>query len=872
MMRIPYVTAWVCCLFALWPPFLRAASEFSDNFEAGLSEQWNGINRETMQVTKEMDDSILKVGKNKEGELPGFTFLDAPGEWQDFVFECEVKKLTESGSAGLRFRGKYEVHFVDNGALVLREAWGVKVHQYGKPLFPPKIYYQVKVVCTGGHIRVYVDGKLEAELQNEPVLKGKNGLLFNKTEACFNNVKLTESIPPEDALLLRPVHPSGALLFEPGKQFEVNIGILNETTNRWPAEVRGVILRSDRDAGEHPALMGLHYDPRLATIARTGGEPVFQVGGETLLRISKVGYARIPQENIWGNFYLRCDLKKMKGATAGVYFHNSTQGVYETYLANDGRLVLRKISPKWETTVLGATTKLFPDGSFYRLEIFRQAEDIAVFLDGELMLRAKDGSSLSGENGLFVNQAYVLYKNMKITNFFPPRPELSFPPVNPGREQVWEPDLARLAGKMGGEQGLAETVRKIAINPSETVVGLNFPKMSEGYYFVRVAMAVDQRTARAGEFPICIWNLPPASPGSNEGFFPIVVYGKFDFPGDPVSSNTYLHALCRAMKRYGINGIIHPFQSRDQLDILQRYGIRAALREQMLDRADHPSTYCMLVGDEPTTENIRSYKQRYDEIGAIRPDLRLITCMVGETTGSDGPADPLKTWALLKPSIRFVRLYPIRKATCGLLEARPGSRSVVEIFRMIQQNSSAPWWYVVQTFGANPTFLRPDPYWRNPTPEEVKGMMYLSLAYGAKGLFFYTLQSENAQSENALALVEPRGLAPCDGKIHALEAVSKDIGKMKDVLLRMEPGDLKIAAEPKEIVALPHRIGSTNYIFVVNLDAAQDHNALVSVPDVRFSKAADTVGNREHKVSRKDGNTQINLRLERGEGRLLCIQ
>jgi len=147
-------------------------------------------------------------------------------------------------------------------------------------------------------------------------------------------------------------------------------------------------------------------------------------------------------------------------------------------------------------------------------------------------------------------------------------------------------------------------------------------------------------------------------------------------------------------------------------------------------------------------------------------------------------------------------------------------------------------------------------------------MMNLALAYGAKGLFFYSFQSEG----QGPALVRPASLTAEDEKLAAVSPVARKIERIKTALLRMKPTALDVMSDSPEVVARPYQSDGGHYVYVVNLETDGSEDTTVTIKGHRWTTAVDVETEATVTSERTDAGTEIRLQLEPGEGRLLRLR
>jgi len=431
------------------------------------------------------------------------------------------------------------------------------------------------------------------------------------------------------------------------------------------------------------------------------------------------------------------------------------------------------------------------------------------------------------------------------------------------------------------EQVLKEAGGPAALAPDgESVTRLPLGALPEGFYVVRFKTIDKGRTVRRGVVPVGVFGpIPPPDGAVTEPFFPFGVYDKYVISQDPVISNTYLHAICREMRKAGLNTITsgnalgHP-TSIEALDIAHRYGIRVMLR---LGSAPgeaarrHPAVLVFMYGDEPSMEHLPQYKQTYDDIQAKYPDKSLATCLIADAIGSGNDHDPLRIWPVLKPRLRFLRVYPVRKLNYdGLLRARifTGDILLNAGFLLTEHAAETPWWFIPQGFGAQPTDLRPLPYWRNPTGAELKGMVHLALAYGASGIMTYSLQTHmGTEAKPTPSLLTQETLAPEDDKYAAYVEMARFVTRVKARLLGAKPGGREVVAERWEVEAVPRQDAEGRpLVYLVNKDSRNTVETAVWAYGAPLLAVTDLGAGRPVTVGAKNGRPAAWVTLGPGDG------
>ena len=169
-------------------------------------------------------------------------------------------------------------------------------------------------------------------------------------------------------------------------------------------------------------------------------------------------------------------------------------------------------------------------------------------------------------------------------------------------------------------------------------------------------------------------------------------------------------------------------------------------------------------------------------------------------------------------------IYPLRAATPPTIG---GFQPALDGFRRSSQDN--PMWVVLQTFEC------PPPSWRYPTAEEIRCMTYLSLAAGAKGVFFFIYQY---MPDYLHGLIDPLTGEP--QPLYAdVAKLAGELGKLAPLLLNARPG------RPATHVIGAVRVGSFETVegkplyMIANQD--QEEEVEVTVFGIQGTQFADTL-------------------------------
>ncbi|MBM4085774.1 MAG: hypothetical protein FJ272_13380, partial [Planctomycetes bacterium] len=382
--------------------------------------------------------------------------------------------------------------------------------------------------------------------------------------------------------------------------------------------------------------------------------------------------------------------------------------------------------------------------------------------------------------------------------------------------------------------GLAQML-EIPLPPrQETKREIPLPNLAPGFHLLDAELWIGGEKVDARRFPVGLFDIPKADPTVADPFFPVGAYNKFFLTHDREISRIYLHAICHSLRTRGLNTLVGPAMDdlKEELDIAGKYGVKMLMRvdqEVPKEFFGHPTILAYMFGDEPKAKDLARYKEKYDAFIAEHPERPLVTAMVGESVGSLTEDDPVAIWKALGSQVRMARFYALRKADYDLVRF-PVYKQMLPPFtalHLIERCSDAPWWYVIQGFGGRVTAERPDPYWRNPTPEEFTPLAHLALAYGARAIISWPLQSHGPEPSSAVALIAQETLEPEDGKYAAFAKVAAQVAKAKEILLRHRRAGFEARTDQFEVLAVPREDPKTTkkYLYLVNMDAKRPRTA-----------------------------------------------
>ncbi len=416
--------------------------------------------------------------------------------------------------------------------------------------------------------------------------------------------------------------------------------------------------------------------------------------------------------------------------------------------------------------------------------------------------------------------------------------------------------------KVSGSKKLTLTAGK------ELKSQITLPALPEGFYLLKAKMMIDNKLIDKRVIPVAV--IPPGKKFISEGpFFPFGVYNKFFVTEDPTIMEIYYRWICNMLVSNNINTLVGPALDSVEMEtnIADEYGLKLVMRTSFRDKVPENKTIITyMFGDEPKEHQIQNYKKTYEKNEKLlgKP---LVSCLIAGVTGTKDARDPLKLWKLLNPKLRLCRLYPYRKNNCGLVNwaKEKYQFSPAEIFRKCESATPAPWWYVIQTFG-KPAKAGKEPYWRNPTANEIVALTHLALANGARGILGWAFQRHG---NNLTCVVDQFTLKPLDDKLSGLKKIGGIIKQNSALLLRHKRGDFSVKTNSPDVIAVPRFDPKTgkNCIYVINLNPKQAKSAVVTF-SVNAGSATDVYSGKSFKVS----GDNINVNLEPAQGMFLELK
>ena len=403
-------------------------------------------------------------------------------------------------------------------------------------------------------------------------------------------------------------------------------------------------------------------------------------------------------------------------------------------------------------------------------------------------------------------------------------------------------------------------------------VAFELGRMKPGLYQMHLSFSEGGKTAGKLTWPLAILR---SMGGKKEDFVrpslwiaPYLAAMKYCRSRQPFYGSTYIYKILDDLRWHGFNALVECGRSLEEehLELCQKYGI--AVWDRGSPR-NHPVVLGALIGDEPSHNSMAGYIRDYAAVRAARqdPSQLLLTNVIVDASLS---CFSNFFWDVIKPRHRFCRIYSCTGSTGVRDNLRLVGKSISYPGQLknVQNYGDTPYSIIIPAFGDGGTKA----YYRDPTAAELKVMMHLSLACGAKGLFFYTWQSMGTS-----AFVDARCLRPLDGKLAAATEVLRKIRPHEKLIRSLEPDVRRVYSSRPWVEAVPMRSGKGTYIYVVNRNIRWKTDVELSWdPERKITRVSDLYADRSLEVFQApvegdELSCRVRLDLLPGEGALLEV-
>jgi hypothetical protein len=397
-------------------------------------------------------------------------------------------------------------------------------------------------------------------------------------------------------------------------------------------------------------------------------------------------------------------------------------------------------------------------------------------------------------------------------------------------------------------------------------------RMSPGFYQMHLTFSADGKTSGKDLWPLAVLR---SMGGRKEDFVrpalpmgPYLASMKYCHTRQPFYGNTYIYKIFDDLSHFGFNALVECGRSlsEENLDLCQKYGIA------VWDRGNprhHPIVLGGLIGDEPRPEGLGEYLKEYQ---AARAELRDPSQLLLTNVVADGSISCINHffWDVIQPRHRLCRIYSCSGSTSTRDNLRLVGKSISYPGQLknVQNYGNTPYSILIPTFGTN----GPKAYYRDPAPGEVKAMIHMSLAYGAKGLFFYTWQDQGDE-----AFVNAYSLRPLDGKLAAAAEELRKLRPHEKLIRSLEPDSRRVYSTSLWVEAVPLRGGEGTYVYAVNRDVRSESRVELSWdPERQVTSVLDVYADQRVQVFQAsfegaEMSCRTRLVLMPGEGKLLAV-
>jgi len=330
---------------------------------------------------------------------------------------------------------------------------------------------------------------------------------------------------------------------------------------------------------------------------------------------------------------------------------------------------------------------------------------------------------------------------------------------------------------------------------------------------------------------------------------------------DPLWWYTYLHAMGLTLKQHHMNAVVAcGAYVPESIEILNRYGV--AVVERGDAHLDHPGVIGTLLGDEPHGPEMDYYRAQYEDVQA-RTDKPVTTCCVGEGIGLGGK---YFFWRETQPRVRAFRWYGFKKHFYGIHHhlIYKGVLPLSDVLRISYTSFDTPYWLLPLSNGGT----EHEAYFQFPSAAQHRGALHLAMAYGARGILFYSLQEAFG-----CGLVDTVTLLPYSGNLAAIGEVAGHIQKHANLLCSLEVGKFDVRCESPDIEPVPLHDGKDGrYVYAINRNTKEALSCKLFWPLKQGrTKVRDVYADADVQAEIGESSVNVSLELRPGDGRLLEV-
>ena len=583
------------------------------------------------------------------------------------------------------------------------------------------------------------------------------------------------------------------------------------------------------------------------------------------------------------DFVLDVGVGKPEGRNgfAGVAFRQGLKASFEF----GGRLLLSADRPgAWSYRAI----EQFHSEEVRRLKVVCIGPIVRIRVNGKIVLEHHDPDhDVAGAVELIADPGHVGFEDPRISTKVPPREAviveplaeddcLLFAPDRPvalrfrlrsASDEALDVDLGVVVSTWKGKKALARAAAHASLAPgADQTVSLDLAPLPEGYYRMLVEVSANGAAKQRIEYPLAVHERPSLT--HRNPVIPIAPYWKqVTETLKPIVRNTYVRAAAHSLHAHHFNAVVGGHDAfifdvyPDLVSIFKEYGLATITRSGRC--LDKPSVIASLMSDEPKEDTIAQLKAHYEELG--KKTHKLFTTNV---PGEDILL-AMNKWRFLQPKVRLFRWYGVKKSFYGIKHRLyyKGWLDFSDVLNIAETCATTPYWAILPSFG--------DPqhegYYMNLPAKEMMAMMHLCLAYGARGILFYTLQTEGSRWS---AFVDRRTLQPCDKKYDVVANVAALVGRHADLLAALHRGGFDVLnSNTTNVEAVPRRTeAGKTYVYVVNKDAQERSRARIGFEGRGATRVQDVFSGKHLKAMRTpEGLAEVTVTLRPGEAALLEV-
>ncbi|MCF6176767.1 MAG: hypothetical protein L3J71_13495 [Victivallaceae bacterium] len=427
----------------------------------------------------------------------------------------------------------------------------------------------------------------------------------------------------------------------------------------------------------------------------------------------------------------------------------------------------------------------------------------------------------AGENILKINSSWVCLGIKPLDELLPiEKLYVKFTPAAPGG--IFAPG-SRISGRLNVPTAWEIKDVKGRVVASGNSRAVNGPATEAGLYFLRLKLSAG-REFRNLLFPLYIKAADQARVPSVKNRIPISldIRGIVDYWRYPQVTLPVFYSIAQTMVKYGAN-LAYANLTAEELNVFREFGISVIMdirRDVDAQVSNHPALFGWFDSKVINKQDIAISLKRYQEQQAraeIKNSLLLYKPMsfVASWLGTGGQRDPMLLWQKLSPAIRTLRCTPFNGALNALYSSNNNGADYSSIFAITERCEKTPWYMMFSAYGKRDVKNKFKFFGRRiPNAAEIKAIIHLALANGAKGIFIYRAVQDDS-------LISPFSGTPRTKSIQGLAEVADFLNKNSDFLKKSTPVNIRTFCANLAVKLIPRRVKGKIYIYAVNLNSEQ---------------------------------------------------